>query len=136
MRKRTVRPHGLLAAAVLGHLVVAAIHGAAHVGAQVPLGVASRLFVLAVILVGPVAGLLISRLSAGRGGIWVIAATMTGALAFGFVNHFVIAGADHVTHVATPWKPMFGITAVLLVATEAAGAAVALWCVARTGRTS
>jgi hypothetical protein len=115
---------------------VAAIHGAAHVGARVPLGVASRLFVLVVILVGPVAGLLISRLSPGQGGIWVIAATMTGALAFGLVNHFVIAGADHVTHVATAWKPMFGVTAVLLVATEAAGAALALWCVARTGRTS
>jgi len=41
-----------LTAAVLSHLVVSIVHGAAHNGAQIPLSPAANLFVFTVILAG------------------------------------------------------------------------------------
>ena len=52
---------------------------------------------------------------------------MAGALVFGLGNHFIIAGEDHVAHVAAEWRTLFGVTAVLLVITEAAGTIVGVW---------
>ena len=50
-----------LAAAVLIHLVVSFVHGAAHDGAHVPMTPAANLFVLVVILAGPVVGTLMTN---------------------------------------------------------------------------
>lgn len=106
-----------LAAAVLVHLVVSFIHGAAHAGAHVPLSRAANLFVYVVILAGPLIGLALTW-PAERIGSWLIAATMSGSLVFGVVNHFVLDSADHVGHVDAQWRPLFATTAVLLAATE------------------
>jgi uncharacterized membrane protein YbjE (DUF340 family) len=57
-----------------------------------------------------------------RLGARLIAVTMTGALVFGLVNHFVIPGPDHVAHVVASSRGWFETTAALLVITEAAGA--------------
>jgi hypothetical protein len=114
-----------LTAAVLTHLVITFVHGAAHRGAAVGLGPVSALFVLLVIEVGPVLGLVLSRSRPALGG-WTVAATMAGALIFGFVNHFVLISPDHVSHVAADWRPLFTASAVLLVVSELAGA-VAGW---------
>jgi hypothetical protein len=114
-----------LSAAVLGHLIVTIGHGAAHTGADIPLSRAASLFVFIVIVAGPLAGLALTW-PALRIGSWVIAITMAGSLVFGFVNHFVIASPDHVAHVAAQWRPLFATTAVLLGATEALGAGLAL----------
>ena len=114
-----------LAAAVLTHLVITFVHGAAHGGAAVPLGPVAALFVLLVIEVGPVLGLVLSRSRPVLGG-WTVAATMAGALIFGFVNHFVLIGPDHVSHVAADWRPLFTASAALLVVSELAGV-VAGW---------
>ena len=43
---------------------------------------------------------------------------MASALVFGCVNHFVLAGPDHVSQVAEPWRAMFTTTAALLAAIE------------------
>jgi hypothetical protein len=129
--KRVSTRDVVLAAAVLIHLAVAMVHGFAHSRANVMLPPSATLFVFGVILVGPVLGLVVQRLALPRGGAWLIAAAMAGALAFGFVNHFMIPGIDHVSHVAEPWRPLFGITAALLVATEAFGSAFAAWCAVR-----
>jgi hypothetical protein len=86
------------------------------------------LFVFTVILAGPICGLIVQRLMLPRGGAWVIAATLAAALVFGLTNHFLIPGVDHVSHVAEPWRMLFGVTAALLVATELFGSAVAVWC--------
>ena len=43
-----------LTAAVLSHLVISFVHGAAHAGAHVPLSPAANLFVFIVILAGPI----------------------------------------------------------------------------------
>ena len=122
-----------LGAVVLTHLVINIVHGRAHAGAQVPLSAAAALFVYIVILAGPLAGLIASvwRPVAGA---WIVAASMAGALVFGLINHFIIAGPDHVDHVAAEWRTLFGTTAALLLVSEAAGAATAIWCAARNVR--
>ena len=116
-----------LTAVVLLHLAVNIVHGRAHAGASVPLPLLSALFVYIVILAGPLAGLALSFWRP-RAGAWVVAASMGGALAFGLINHFIVAGPDHVTHVAAEWRTLFGATAALLVAIEAAGVATGIWC--------
>ena len=116
----------MLAAAVLVHLGVTLVHGAAHSRAPVVLSAGSMLFVVAVILIGPLLGLAVHAFWRPRAGAWIVAATLAGALVFGLVNHFLIPGADHVSQVPGPWRPLFEITAVLLVVTEAAGSALAV----------
>jgi hypothetical protein len=115
-----------LAAVVLIHLAISIAHGRAHTGAHVPLALAGALFVYIVILAGPIAGLAVSFWRPRAGGV-IVAASMTGALIFGLVNHFLIAGRDHVAQVAADWRTLFGVTAALLVVSEAAGAAVGVW---------
>ena len=110
-----------LTAIVVVHAVVSIVHGAAHAGADVPLSAAQRLFILLVILGGPLAGLAIHVKRPGPVGAWVMAATMAGALAFGVVNHFVVDGADRVDHVVGAWAEVFRSTAGLLAAIETAG---------------
>lgn len=127
----TLKAWRWLAAVVLVHLAISVVHGTAHSGARVPLSPASNLFVLVVILAGPLVGLALTW-PAEQLGSWLIAVTMAGSLAFGLVNHFVIASPDHVSHVAVEWQPLFTTTAVLLALTEAAGAAMAIR-VAREG---
>jgi hypothetical protein len=114
-----------LSAVVFTHLAVTLVHGAAHAGAAVPLTPAAALFVLLIIEIGPLAGLAWARIRPREGGA-IVAASMTAALLFGLANHFLIAGADHVSQVAGPWRVVFGSTAGLLLVTEAAGVVVAL----------
>ena len=114
-----------LAGIVLLHLIVSFVHGAAHSGARVFLPLAGTLFVYIVILAGPLAGLALLRWRP-QAGAALVAVTMTGALVFGVVNHFIIPGSDHVTHVAREWQSLFAATAALLALLEAAGAVVGL----------
>jgi hypothetical protein len=134
MKARTGRSTGfqrgeaILAAAVLIHFAITVAHGFAHARARVAISPASMVFGFAVILSGPILGLIIQRAGLPREGAGAIAAMMTAALAFGIVNHFLITGTDHVSHMAQPWRVLFGVTAALLVPTEACGAAAAVWC--------
>jgi MFS family permease len=112
-----------LAAAVLGHFLISTAHGMAHRGAQVELSGPSAIFVLVVIVLGPILGLLLSMVGprgAAYGG-WLVAGSMAAALLFGFVNHFLIAGPDRVDHVAADWRTAFTTSAALLVVSEVAG---------------
>jgi hypothetical protein len=113
-----------LAAAVLAHLVISIVHGTAHAQAHVPLSPAANLFVFVVILAGPLVGLALTW-PAERIGTWLIAVTMAGSLVFGFVNHFLLRGTDHVLHVDPQWRLLFATTAVLLAVTEAFGLGLA-----------
>ena len=112
-----------LATLVIFHFVLTFVHGAAHGGASVALTPVAFAFVIAVIQLGPVAGLILTRFSP-RGGAALVTACMAGALVFGVVNHFVLPGADHVAHVAGRWRLLFTWTAVLLALSEAAGTVV------------
>ena len=112
---------GWVAAVVIGHLIMSLVHGIAHARAQVPMSVAANIFVVGVILIGPLLGLVL--LSHARlVGSAVIAATLTASCIFGVVNHFVLVSPDHVAHIAAHARPIFAATAVLLTLTEAAGA--------------
>ena len=128
MQQRTSTREAVLAAIVLIHLGISIVHGVAHARANVMLSTGSMLFVLIVILMGPVLGLIAQRLGLARGGAWIIAVTLAGSLAFGVANHFLIPGADHVSHVAGPWRILFGVTAALLAVSEALGFALAIRC--------
>lgn len=110
---------------VLAHLVISFVHGAAHAQAHVPLSLAANLFVYIVILAGPLLGLVLAW-KARRIGSVVIACAMAGSLVFGLVNHFVLASADHVSHVDPQWRALFATTAVLLAVTEALGSGLAI----------
>jgi hypothetical protein len=123
-----------LAAMVLAHLVVSMVHGAAHVEAHVTQSRAASLFVFIVILAGPLIGLALTW-PAARIGSWLIAATMTGSLVFGSVNHFLVASPDHVAHVDPQWRQLFAATAVLLAVTEALSSGLAIRAL-REGRPS
>lgn len=114
-----------MAAVVLIHLVIVIVHGTAHSKARVALSPAASIFVFAVIVAGPLIGLALMW-RAQRVGAWLIALTMAGALVFGFVNHFVLASPDHITHVDAQWRPLFSATAVLLALTEALGFVLAV----------
>ena len=99
--------------------------GRPHTGAHVPLSPAANLFVVIVVLAGPVIGLALTW-PAARIGNWLVAATMGSALVFGVVNHFVFASPDHVGHVDPQWQLLFATTAVLLSVTEAIGVGLAI----------
>jgi len=124
-----------LSAVVLVHLALSFVHGAAHSGAAVALGPAGNLFVYIVILAGPIVGLLIA-LRQPLLGAWIVALTMSGSLVFGLVNHFIIQGTDHVSHVEAAWRTQFAVTAALLAVVEAAGAAIGLREAIRVRRAS
>jgi hypothetical protein len=124
---------GRLAALVWTHFIVAAVHGLAHRQADVPLPPAAMAFVVLVILAGPLAGLLVMRWRAAAGAC-IVSATMAAAFTFGLVNHFILPGPDHVAHVDPGWRLLFGATAALLAATEAAGAALGAVLVWRSWR--
>jgi hypothetical protein len=119
MRRTTTEADVVLVSVVALHLAISFVHGAAHAGAAVPLSRAASLFVWVVTLAGPLAGLLVWRWIGRGAGAWLVAATLGASLVFGLINHFVLAGADHVAHVAEGWRVMFGTTAVLLAVTEA-----------------
>ena len=114
-----------MAAVVLVHLVVTVVHGTAHTGAHVPLSPAANVFVIAVILAGPLIGLAVS-LWAKRLGAWIVALTMGGSLVFGFLNHFVFNSPDYILQVDPKWRALFTVTAVLLAFTEALGFGLAI----------
>jgi hypothetical protein len=114
-----------LAGVVLAHLVVSVIHGAAHAQAAVELSRASTLFVFGVIVAGPLVGLALTWSSAQVGG-WIVAGTMSAALVFGVVNHFVVVSPDHVSRVAGQAQALFATSAVLVAITEALGAGLAI----------
>ena len=122
-----------MAAAVLAHLVISMVHGAAHGGAHIPMSVAANLFVFLVILAGPVVGLALSW-RAERTGSLIVALTMAGSLVFGSVNHFLLDSPDHVRHVEAQWRMMFATTAVLLTITETLGLGFAIRLLRRGGR--
>jgi hypothetical protein len=106
---------------VVLHLLVSLVHGWAHGTASVAGNAASMAFVLIVIFAGPLVGLAWMWKNTVAGA-RIIGVTMAASLVFGLVNHFIIASPDRVDHVVAHAQTVFGVTAVLLVLSEAAGA--------------
>ena len=125
MSTHTIEAARWLPALVLVHLAVALVHGGSHAAAHVTMSTAGNQFMAVVIIGGPLVGLAVMR-RADRIGRWTIAAAMAGSLAFGVVNHFVVASSDHVSMVDPRWRPLFTTTAVLLATIEALGTGLAI----------
>ena len=124
-----------LTAAVLVHFVIALVHGLAHTRANVPLSRAGTLFVVSVILAGPLIGLAVTRLAQPIG-VALVAITMAASLVFGVVNHFVLSSPDHISHVEASWRTLFASTAALLAVTETLGTGLAVRLTRERKRTS
>ena len=129
MNGRNTRALKLAALGLVGfHFLTVVLHSVAHEVLKVKATAAQLAFIVPVIIVAPVAaGLLLPRRT--RAGAALLAASMLGSLAFGLYYHFVADTIDHVAHVARMepafWSSVFQVTAYLLLASEAAGAAAA-----------
>jgi hypothetical protein len=108
---------------VPAHALLTLLHGAVHERAAVGLSAAGSVFVLLVIVLGPLAGLALWFRWPATGAA-VLTVTMAAALVFGLVNHVLLDGPDRIDRVPSAWRAEFAATAVLLAATEAAAAAL------------
>ena len=122
---------GLLILVILAHFAVTVLHGRAHMGAVVPVSAAANLFILSVIVVAPLVGAIVLWFFSVEGGAWLLALSLAASLVFGIVNHFILESPDYVARIASEWRGMFTVTAVLLALTEALGSGLAFWRVAQ-----
>lgn len=112
---------------VLIHLVVNFLHGRAHTELQIGLSSFQLLFVVGVIMIGPLLAMVLLWTQRQRLGLVLLTASMAGACLFGLYYHFVVPSPDHVAHVpAGFWGDLFRMTAVVLAVMEGLGAAVGL----------
>ena len=117
-------------AIILAHTLIATVHGVAHEQLGINLTFAQKLFVLMVIILGPLLALLLLWTRLRKWGAALLLLSMLGSLIFGVVNHFLIASADHVLHLpAGEWRLVFQLTAGLLTLTELLGCLIGAWSV-------
>jgi len=119
-RNRRAATYGT--AIVLVNLAVNLVHGAAHSQLNIDLSTAETLFVVVVILTGPLLAMALLWTKWQRLGLGMLALTMAGSLAFGLYHHFVAMGPDHVAaQVAGFWGTTFIVTACVLFLAEVVG---------------
>ena len=80
---------------VLVHLLITAVHGAAHRELQVGLTPSGSAFVAVVIVIAPLVAMWLVWGPRWRFGLGLVAASMFASLLFGFYHHFLVEGADH-----------------------------------------
>jgi len=121
---------------VVAHFALTLVHASSHSALQLlPTGWLDLVFILSVIMIGPIVGLLVLRfsriLAAG-----LLAVLLAASFVYGFYSHFLAPGPDNVTLVLSQtWTVVFVITAALIGALEIAGVVVAaavFWAAART----
>src|SRR5881296_4575060 len=124
-----------LIALVLAHFIVTLVHATAHFALEiVPAGI-DLVFIIGVILIGPLVALVILRfnppLAAG-----LLAVLMGASFVYGIVSHFLVPGPDNVTFLRSQtWTVLFVATAFLLGVLELGVllvAVIAFWAAART----
>ena len=115
----------LILALVLIHLVIVEGHAAAHLRLGMELTPAQKLFVIAMVLIGPLAAALLLLKRRWRMAGLLLAASMGAAFAFGVEYHLIISGPDNIARVAVehPGRAGLGfqVSAFLLAVTEALG---------------
>ena len=114
-------------AIVLLHLLINAVHVAAHVDLHIYLGRADTAFVLVVIGLCPLIAVALLWTSWDRAGLLLLAVSMAASLLFGLYHHFVAAGPDHISsQMRGFWATVFVLSAYGLLAAQAAGTYVGL----------
>lgn len=117
-------------AIILAHALVVTVHGVAHEHLAISLTFAQKLFVLVVIVLGPLVALILLWTPLRKWGAALLLLSMLGSLIFGIVNHFLITSSDHVLHLpAGEWRFVFQLTAGLLSFTELLGCLIGVWSV-------
>ena len=113
---------------VVAHLFINIVHGAAHQKLHVTLPPTGMVFVVVVILLGPLLALALLWTSQKRLGLLLLTVSMAASAVFGLYHHLLVRGADHVS--AQPPGPAgtaFVVTAYLLFLTEALGTILGLY---------
>jgi len=119
---------------VFAHLGVVLVHTIAHLALQILPAPPDTAFILAVILIGPVATLPILRFNPSVASA-LLTVVMAAAFAYGFPGHFVIAGPDQVAPVSSNgWTLLFVATAVGIGILELASIAVGVTLFGRSVR--
>ena len=109
-------------AIVLAHLLVNIAHGLAHHELHVGLALPATMFVILVVLIAPLLAMGLLWTAEKRLCLMLLSLSMSGSFLFGLYHHFLAMGPDHVD--SQPWSPWgltFGLTAYLLLVTEAIG---------------
>ena len=119
------RLDGVFIAVVFAHLGAVLVHTVAHLALQILPAPADTVFILAVILIAPVATLPILRfnrpLASG-----LLAVVMAAAFVYGMEGHFLVPGPDSVSIVASdPWTFVFVVSGAVIGALELAAVFVA-----------
>jgi hypothetical protein len=118
----------LVTATVLAHAIVVLLHAWAHLTLAVSLSWLQNAFIVSVIITAPIVAGVLVWTQQRRAGMFVFAASMVGALAFGAYHHFLDLGIDHISMVPTHgWGALFRLSAVLLVIIEGWGSIVGWW---------
>ena len=113
--------------AVLVHLAVNLAHGRAHGELGVGLNEWQTVYVITVILIGPLIAMLLLWTRYARTGLLVLVISMAGSLIFGVIYHYVVVSPDHVSHLPPGnAQGVFRMTALLLVVTELFGVVVGM----------
>ena len=119
---------------VFAHLGVVLVHTTAHLALQILPAPPDTVFILAVILIGPVAALPILRFNPSLASA-LLTVVMAAAFAYGFPGHFLIAGPDQVAIVGSNgWTLLFVATAVGIGILELASIAVGISLFGRSVR--
>jgi hypothetical protein len=106
---------------VVLHLAVVMVHGQAHQQLHIDPSMWQRVFIVTVILIGPVLAMALLWTHFKRVGYVVLLVTMAGSLVFGLAYHFLVHGSDNALELQSGhWESLFGTTAVWLAVTEAA----------------
>ena len=114
-------------AIVVAHLLVNIAHGLAHHELRVDFALPPTVFVILVVLIAPLLALGLIWTVKKRLGLLLLALSMSGSFLFGSYHHFLVMSPDHVD--SQPWSPWgltFGLTAYLLLITEAMGTYVGI----------
>jgi hypothetical protein len=129
----------LMLTVVIAHLVLAGLHGIAHVGGGIASSVGQVTYAAAVILVS-VYGIYRHYRYPGRAGAVLVVVSMAGAFVFGTYFHFLSGTEDNIRHVhsatAGRWAMPFDLSAVLLAILELFGTALAYAVLRRRVRIS
>ena len=86
----------VITALVAGHLAASLWHGNLHTQLGIDLATWQTLFVVIVILIGPVVGAALVWTRYASTGLWLFFVSMLGAFVFGVYHHYMMVSADNI----------------------------------------
>ena len=113
---------------VVVHVVIAYLHGEAHMRLGVGLAPWQWAYVYLVILFAPLVAMMLYWTPWPSTGAMLLGVSMTASFGFGVYHHFIAVSPDHVSHLPPgDAQGLFIATAILLAVSEAVTAAFGFW---------